>query len=92
MICLPRGDAYYPGCLFGISNRIRERRHDHARSKHDDSDYWVALVEGQRQIEARLDRLEGKMDKLLWSVFGLMGTVIGVLVMVVATMVIALVR
>lgn len=35
-----------------------------------------ALVEGQRQMEARLDRLEGKVDKLLWVNLGLFGAVI----------------
>ena len=35
-----------------------------------------ALVEGQRQLEARLDRLEGKVDKLLWVNVGLLGAVI----------------
>ena len=32
------------------------------------------LVEGQRQIGARMDRLENKVDKLLWLGFGLLGT------------------
>lgn len=35
-----------------------------------------ALVEGQRQMESRLDRLEGKVDKLLWANLGLFGAVI----------------
>ena len=35
-----------------------------------------ALVEGQRQMESRLDRLEGKVDKLLWANVGLLAAVI----------------
>ena len=35
-----------------------------------------ALVEGQRQLESRLDRLEGKVDKLLWANVGLLAAVI----------------
>ena len=41
-----------------------------------------ALVEGQRQLEARLDRLEGKVDKLLWVNLGLFGAVIAATVVV----------
>ena len=32
------------------------------------------LVEGQRQLNARMDRLENKVDKLLWLGFDLLGT------------------
>ncbi len=32
------------------------------------------LVEGQRHLNARMDRLENKVDKLLWLGSGLLGT------------------
>ena len=38
------------------------------------------LVEGQRQMNGRLDRLEAKVDKLLWAVFVLVGGIIASLV------------
>ncbi len=34
------------------------------------------LVEGQRQLEGRIDKLESKLDKLLWANFGLIGAVL----------------
>ncbi len=32
------------------------------------------LVEGQRQLNSRMDRLETKVDKLIWLGYGLLGT------------------
>ena len=32
------------------------------------------LVEGQRQLNSRMDRLETKVDKLIWLDYGLLGT------------------
>lgn len=42
-----------------------------------------ALVEGQRQIEARLDRLESKIDRLIWVGMGLLGAIIASIVVTV---------
>ena len=39
-----------------------------------------ALVEGQRQIESRLDRLESKVDRLIWVGMGLLGAIIASIV------------
>ncbi len=45
------------------------------------------LVEGQRQINGRLDRLESKVDKLLWVGFGIIGTVLAALITGIAALV-----
>ena len=34
------------------------------------------LVEGQRKLGGRIDKLESKLDKLLWANFGLIGAVL----------------
>ena len=39
-----------------------------------------ALVEGQRQIESRLDRLESKVDRLIWVGMGSLGAIIASIV------------
>ena len=38
------------------------------------------LIEGQRVLESRLDRLESKVDKLLWVGFGIICSVVAALV------------
>ena len=42
-----------------------------------------ALVEGQRQIESRLDRLETKVDRLIRVGMGLLGAIIASIVVTV---------
>ena len=42
-----------------------------------------ALVEGQRQIESRLDRLESKVDRLIRVGMGLLGAIIASIVVTV---------
>ena len=42
-----------------------------------------ALVEGQRDIEAQLDRLESKVDRLIWVGMGLLGAIIASIVVTV---------
>ena len=45
------------------------------------------LIEGQRQTNGRLDRLEGKVDKLLWVGFGIIGAVVAALITALATLI-----
>ncbi len=42
-----------------------------------------SLVEGQRQIESRLDRLESKVDRLIRVGMGLLGAIIASIVVTV---------
>jgi hypothetical protein len=46
------------------------------------------LIEGQRQLEKRLDILDTKVDKLLWVGFGTIGAVLAAVVTGVATSVV----
>ena len=43
------------------------------------------LTEGQRQINARLDRLESKVDKLVWLGVGIIGTTLATMVATLVT-------
>ncbi len=45
------------------------------------------LIEGQRQTNGRLDRLESKVDKLLWVGFGIIGAVVAALITALATLI-----